>query len=133
MARNRIRGLHPATKIMRVNFRTSETTVMASAGWCQGQSNFDVFTLPVTVPNESEADRVFDALAEGGKIEMPLKKAFWSPKFGMLEKISSDSVGWFLWPAPGSKERVLVSSPRRLFFFVRLAFTARRTVQCGDA
>ena len=75
-------------------FRTGETTVMASAGRCQGQSNFDVFTLRVTVPNESEADRVFDALADGGKIEMPLKNAFWSPKCWMLEDLFG--LGWMV-------------------------------------
>jgi PhnB protein len=89
-------GLAPGNeeKIMHVSFRIGETTVMASDGRCQGQPNFDGFTLSVTVPNESEADRVFAALAEGGKIEMPLEKTFWSPKFGMLE--DRFGVGWMV-------------------------------------
>jgi PhnB protein len=32
----------------------------------------------------AEAERVFAALAEGGAIDMPLQKTFWSPCFGVL-------------------------------------------------
>ena len=32
----------------------------------------------------AEADRVFNALAEGGTITMPLGETFWAVKFGML-------------------------------------------------
>lgn len=32
----------------------------------------------------AEAERVFAALAEGGTIDMPLQKTFWSPCFGVL-------------------------------------------------
>lgn len=32
---------------------------------------------------EEEARRVFDALAEGGTVTMPLEKAFWNALFGM--------------------------------------------------
>ena len=31
-----------------------------------------------------ESRRVFDALSEGGEVEMPLEKTFWSPAFGSL-------------------------------------------------
>lgn len=34
--------------------------------------------------NASEANRVFQALAEGGTIQMPLQQTFWSPCFGVL-------------------------------------------------
>jgi PhnB protein len=39
-------------------------------------------TLSTSTPEESE--RLFNALAEGGKIQMPLQKTFWSPSFGAL-------------------------------------------------
>ena len=38
----------------------------------------------MSAPDEADARRTFDALADGGKIEMPLAKTFWSPCFGML-------------------------------------------------
>jgi PhnB protein len=34
---------------------------------------------------ETEAERVFAALGEGGLITMPLEKTFWTSKFGMLQ------------------------------------------------
>ena len=35
------------------------------------------------VDSEAEADRVFAALSDGGKVQMPLAKTFFSPRFGM--------------------------------------------------
>lgn len=42
------------------------------------------FKLALSVPTQEEAKRVFDALADGGTVEMPLSNTFWSPSFGML-------------------------------------------------
>ncbi|EBA06577.1 VOC family protein [Sagittula stellata] len=36
------------------------------------------------VATAQEANRVFDALAEGGEIRMPLAETFWTPAFGTL-------------------------------------------------
>ena len=36
-----------------------------------------------TVPDVAEAERVFEALADGGEVTMPIAETFWSPKFGM--------------------------------------------------
>lgn len=72
-------------KIMHCSFRVGQTTVMASDGCSADKVSFEGFSLSVTVPNEADADRVFNALAEGGKVQMPLTKTFWSPRFGMLE------------------------------------------------
>jgi PhnB protein len=37
----------------------------------------------ITVPSVAEAERIFKALADRGKITMPFEKTFWSPGFGM--------------------------------------------------
>ncbi len=37
----------------------------------------------ITVSDAAEADRVFTALAENGKVTMPFQKTFWSQGFGM--------------------------------------------------
>jgi PhnB protein len=81
-------------KVMHVSFRIGETTLMASDGRCEGEAKFEGFSLSIVVPDEAEADRVFAALAEGGKVEMPLMKTFWAPKFGMLE--DRFGVGWMV-------------------------------------
>jgi PhnB protein len=36
-----------------------------------------------TVADVTEAERVFEALADGGEVTMPLGETFWSPSFGM--------------------------------------------------
>jgi PhnB protein len=71
-------------KIMHVSFRIGDTTVMASDGRCTGQTDFQGFALSIAVPNEAEAERKFNALAQGGQVQMPLTKTFWSPRFGMV-------------------------------------------------
>jgi PhnB protein len=70
-------------KVMHATFRIGETELMASDG-CEGDSSFAGFSLSITVESEMEADRVFSALAEGGKINMPLARTFYSPRFGMV-------------------------------------------------
>jgi PhnB protein len=42
------------------------------------------FSLSLTPETEAEADRLFNGLAAGGKVTMPLAKAFWGAYFGML-------------------------------------------------
>jgi PhnB protein len=81
-------------KVMHACFRIGETSVMASDGHCQGHPSFQGFSLSITVPNEAEADRKFNALAEGGKVTMPLGKTFFSPRFGMVT--DRFGVGWMV-------------------------------------
>jgi PhnB protein len=40
--------------------------------------------MTLTYPHADEARRVFAALAEGGKVNMPLTETFWAETFGML-------------------------------------------------
>jgi len=74
----------PADKVMHARFRVGDTTVMASDGRCQGQPSFQGFALNLTAANNTEAERLFNALAAGGQVQMPLAKTFFSPCFGML-------------------------------------------------
>src|SRR5262245_24508133 len=71
-------------KVMHASFRIGDTTVMASDGRCQGKPSFQGFALSITAGSESEADRLFGALSDGGQVQMPLTKTFFSPRFGML-------------------------------------------------
>lgn len=41
-------------------------------------------SLSVDAASEAEAEKIFQALSAGGKVEMPLEKAFWGALFGML-------------------------------------------------
>lgn len=71
-------------KIIHSSFTLGGSTVMASDGDCGGKPVFQGMALSFSVPNEAEADRVFAALADGGQVQMPLGKTFFSPRFGMV-------------------------------------------------
>ncbi len=71
-------------KVMHANVRIGQTTLLASDGHCQGRPSFQGFALSLTVPDDAEAGRVFAALSDGGKVQMPLSKTFFSSSFGML-------------------------------------------------
>lgn len=42
------------------------------------------FYVQMSVAEPDEAERVFHALAENGKVTMPIAQTFWSVRFGML-------------------------------------------------
>jgi PhnB protein len=71
-------------KIMHASFRIGDTSVMASDGYCQGKPSFQGFSLSISVPNEAEAKKLFAALGDGGQVQQPLIKTFFSPAFGMV-------------------------------------------------
>jgi PhnB protein len=71
-------------KVMHASFRVGDTTLLASDGRCQGRSSFQGITLSLTVATDAEAERLFAALAEGGQVQMPLTKTFFSSRFGMV-------------------------------------------------
>ncbi|HNT87146.1 MAG TPA: VOC family protein, partial [Candidatus Hydrogenedentes bacterium] len=71
-------------KVMHAVLRIGDTTLMASDGLCAGQPRFQGFSLSLAVQDEAEAERLFAALGEGGQVQMPLAKTFWSPRFGIV-------------------------------------------------
>ena len=81
-------------KVMHASLRIGETILMASDGRCDGEPRFDGFSLSIIVSNEEQAETVFNALAEGGEVTMPLEKTFWALKFGMVE--DRFGVGWMV-------------------------------------
>ncbi len=71
-------------KVMHSELRIGDAKIMASDGRCQGKPSFEGFSLALTAADEAEADRLFNALADGGQVQMPLAKTFFSPRFGMV-------------------------------------------------
>ncbi len=86
------------SKVMHASFNIAGNTILASDGRCEGNPTFEGFALSLTVPDETEADRLFNALAKGGQIQMPLNKTFFSKRFGMV----ADKFGvmWMVYVAP---------------------------------
>jgi PhnB protein len=71
-------------KVMHSAFRINGGTVLASDGMANGQPKFEGFSLALSARDEAEADRFFNALADGGKVQLPLTQTFFSPSFGMV-------------------------------------------------
>lgn len=42
------------------------------------------FAVTIQIKEPAEAERVFNALAEGGSVTMPIQQTFWAARFGML-------------------------------------------------
>lgn len=87
-------------KIMHMQFRVGDSTILASDGNCGSKPAFQGFSLSLTVENDAAADKAFQALVDGGKVEMPLNKTFFSSRFGMLT--DRYGVGWMVYVAPKS-------------------------------
>src|SRR5579872_939840 len=71
-------------KVMHATLRIGDSLLQASDGGCGGQPKFGGISLSLTVANEAEADRVFAGLSDGGQVQMPLTKTFFSAKFGVV-------------------------------------------------
>ena len=66
-------------KVMHACIRINGEPMMMSDGGCRNATKFDGFSLSVNAKDEAEADRLFDALAKGGTVNMPMGKTFWTP------------------------------------------------------
>lgn len=81
-------------KVMHAEFSLGNVRVMASDG-CNDVEKFSGFRIALSVPAEEETRRIFNALAsEGGKVDMPLMKTFWSPLYGQVT--DKFGVGWMV-------------------------------------
>jgi PhnB protein len=73
-----------ANKVMHALFRIGDTKVMASDGNCAGKPSFQGFALTINAASPAEAKQRFDALADGGQVQMPLNETFFAKSFGMV-------------------------------------------------
>ncbi|MFN3325720.1 MAG: VOC family protein [Bryobacteraceae bacterium] len=71
-------------KLLHASFLIGDARVMMSDGVPLDGGGFRGFSLSVQYPAEAEARGAFDALAEGGRIVMPMGPTFFSPCFGMV-------------------------------------------------
>ena len=70
--------------VMHAEFTVGQTTLMASDGMGSGKTSFQGISLALSPADEAEAKRLFDALADGGQVQMPLTTTFYSKAFGMV-------------------------------------------------
>jgi PhnB protein len=71
-------------KIMHAALKIGPTTLFASDGHAKGNPEFKGFALSLNAKNEADAEHMFKALSDGGKVEVPLTKTFFAKSFGMV-------------------------------------------------
>ena len=75
-------------RIMHVSLPMSDGSILMASDCLPSQNGHikggDNFQLSVAAESEEEATNLFNALAEGGNVTMPLAKTFWGSFFGML-------------------------------------------------
>ncbi len=74
----------PADKVMHASLRISGTEVGLSDGMCSGKPEFKGFQMTLVCADDAEAKRRFEALAEGGQVDLPIAESFFASSFGML-------------------------------------------------
>jgi len=74
-----------ADLVMHAAAKIGDRTLMASdVPPSMGPKPMAGFSLSLAYEAPEEARRIFDALAQGGSVTMPMTKTFWAESFGML-------------------------------------------------
>jgi PhnB protein len=71
-------------KIMHARLKVGDGVLMGSDASSQHYERPQGFSVQLAMNDRAEADRIFRALAENGKVCMPIQKTFWADRFGMV-------------------------------------------------
>ena len=81
-------------KVMHSAFHIGDTQIMATDGQCSGKATFSGITLTLNAASTAEAEKLFNALAQGGTVNMPMSETFFAHRFGMVA--DKFGVGWMV-------------------------------------
>ncbi len=81
-------------KIMHASLAIDGATIMMSDGMKEGGPAFGSMSLSLSVQNPQDVDRYFNALSQGGEVEMPLSKPFFAERFGAVK--DKFGVSWMI-------------------------------------
>jgi PhnB protein len=73
-----------ANRVMHARFSAPGIAFMASDGNPQTKYGEGQISLSLSVQTRAEAERIFNAFAAGGKVDMALQNTFWGAYFGMV-------------------------------------------------
>jgi PhnB protein len=71
-------------KIMHVRMSVGDQVLMGSDVPPGHYNQPQGFRVNISVKNPADAERIFKALSDKGKVTMPLEKTFWAQRFGMV-------------------------------------------------
>jgi PhnB protein len=81
-------------KVMHSELKIGQSLVMASDAECNGNARFEGISLTLLGKTDAETTRLFNALADGGKVTMPLSPTFFTSQFGTL--VDRFGVSWMV-------------------------------------
>ena len=74
-----------AEKIMHIRLAVGTSELMgADSPPGRGEGPAKRFCMSIGLQDPQEAERIFNGLAENGRVDMPLQPTFWAARFGML-------------------------------------------------
>ncbi len=85
-------------RIMHACLRIGGAEILMSDGMRTGPLDFQCMSLSLSVPSAPEADRLFNALAKDGTVQMPIGPTFFSPRFGSVA--DKFGVSWMIMVPP---------------------------------
>jgi PhnB protein len=89
----------PADKVMHACVKVGNGVLMASDGMtANGKPSFAGFSLSYEAKDEADAQRRFNALADGGQVQMPLGETFFARSFGAVA--DKFGVSWMIIAGP---------------------------------
>jgi PhnB protein len=81
-------------KIMHAEIAVGNQTLMGSDAMPDQYQKPQGFSVSLHIDKPAEADRIFESLAENGKIQMPIQPTFWAARFGML--VDQFGIPWII-------------------------------------
>ena len=85
-------------KIMHACITINGAPVMLSDGRVENKPKFEGFALSLDAKTKAEGERMFNALSQGGQIQMPMGETFFAQGFGMCA--DKFGVGWMVIAGP---------------------------------
>lgn len=82
------------SKLMHARLTIGDKTIMGSDAPPGRYSKPGGFSINIASNDVAEAERVFNAMAEGGQIHMPIAETFWAKRFGMF--IDKFGIPWMV-------------------------------------
>lgn len=71
-------------RILHVRLAVGDAVLLGSDTPPGEPPNPQGFALSLSIDTPAEAERIFNGLSDGGKVDMPLQETFWAQRFGML-------------------------------------------------
>jgi PhnB protein len=81
-------------KVMHASMMIGDRTLMGADAPPQQFTQPAGFAVSINMNSPQDAERIFNALAKGGKVQMPIQQTFWAARFGML--IDQFGIPWMV-------------------------------------